>query len=332
MDESDRRIERRIERLDDIERRLAQSPNGLTTGQLARLYRVNPSTIYRDFSMLEGRGTGLIQDKRRWRLDHRRALYSIKFTQHELVALYIAARLLVRYSDELNNHVSSLLGKLADTLRTRSPLVAEHIIEAGKIADEKPPRPAFIHTFEVLGRGWIEGRKTRFVYESYSKSEQTKRIFCPYFIEPSGIAFSLYAIGQDELRGNIRTFKLDRIRDAELLDDHFERPSASQLRDMLSSAWGIWSDGEAIKVVLRFTPRAARRVHESSWHPSLQLEDLPDGSCIFTAHIGSLVEFTPWVRQWGADVEVIEPPALRESIIRDLEAQLQYYSQSHGVP
>lgn len=325
-------FERRIERLDDIERRLAQNPNGVTTGQLARLYGVNPSTIYRDLSALEGRGTGLIQDKRRWYLNHRRTLYNIKFTHHELVAMYIAARLLVRYSDELNNHVTSLLGKLADALRARSLLVAEHITEAAAVADEKPPRPDFIHTFEVLGGGWLEGRKTRFTYESYTKGEQTQRTFCPYFIEPSGVAFSLYAIGLDELRGSIRTFKLDRIRDAVLLDDRFERPSASQLREMLPSAWRIWGDDEAIKVVLCFTPRAARRVHESSWHPSQQLEDLPDGSCLFTAHIGSLVEFTPWVRQWGADVAVLDPPELRQSIIRDLETQLQHYSQTRSTP
>ena len=328
MNNDGRRFDRRLARLDDIERRLAQNPNGLTTGQLARHYSVNPSTIYRDISMLESRGTGLIRERRRWYLDHRRSLYSVKFTQHELVAMYIATRLLVRYSDELNNHISSLLGKLADTLRSRSLLVAEHIAEAAAIADEQPPRPEFIHTFEVLGRGWLEGRKIRFTYESYSKSERTHRTFYPYFIEPSGIAYSLYAIGLDELRGGIRTFKLDRIRDAELLDERFERPSASQLRAELTSAWGIWSDGEAIKVVLCFTPQVARRIHESSWHPSQRLEDLPDGSCLFTAHIGSLVEFTPWVRQWGADVEVLEPAELRDSIIRDFEALLRGYAQS----
>jgi predicted DNA-binding transcriptional regulator YafY len=331
MDNDERPFDRRLARLDDIERRLAQTPNGLTTGQLARHYRVDPSTIYRDFSLLESRGAGLFQDKRRWYLDHRRALYSIKFTQHELVALYVAARLLVRYSDELNNHVSSLLAKLADVLRTRSPLVSDHISEAAIVAEEKPLHPDFIQAFETIGRGWIESRKIRFIYDSYNKNERTQRTFCPYFIEPTGIAFSLYVIGWDELRSAVRTFKLDRIHDAELLDERFDRPPASQLRDELSSAWGIWSDGESIKVVLRFTPRVARRIHESSWHPSQQIEDLPDGSCIFTAHIGSLVEFTPWVRQWGADVEVLGPPDLRASIIHDLETQLRTYAQTAPV-
>lgn len=323
-------FDRRIERLDDIERRLAQNPGGLTTGQLARIYGVNPSTIYRDFSALEGRGTGLMQNKRRWYLDHRRTLYSIKLTQHELAALYVAARLLVRYSDELNNHVSSLLGKLADTLRARSPLVAEHIAEASALADEKPPRPEFIRVFETLGRGWIESRKVRFHYESYPNGEQTERTVCPYFIEPSGAAFSLYVIGLDELRGAIRTFKLDRIHDAHLLDDRFTRPPATELRGQLASAWGIWgeaSDNEAITVVLRFSPRVVRRIHESYWHSSQRLEDLPDGSCVFTAHIGSLVEFTPWVRQWGADVEVLEPQTLRTEISAEATKLAKIYAQ-----
>lgn len=324
-------FDRRIERLDDIERRLTQNPGGLTTGQLARIYGVNASTIYRDFSALEGRGTGLIQNKRRWYLDHRRALYNIKLSPHELVALYIAARLLVRYSDEFNNHVSSLLGKLADTLRARSLLVAEHIAQASALADEKPPRPDFIATFETIGRAWLESRKVRFRYESYSKGEQTERTFCPYFIEPSGAAFSLYVFGLDELRGAIRTFKLDRIHDAQLLDDRFTRPPAAELRDQLTSAWGIWGDDGGTTVVLRFAPRVARRIHESYWHSSQRLEDLPDGSCVFTAHIGSLTEFTPWVRQWGADVEVIEPPQLRSAIIRDLDAQLHAYSRPSGA-
>jgi predicted DNA-binding transcriptional regulator YafY len=275
-----RQFDRRIERLDDIERRLAQHPGGLTTGQLARMYGVNASTIYRDFSALEGRGAGLQREKRRWYLDHRRSLYSVKLTAHELVALYVATRLLVRYSDELNSHVASLLAKLADALRTRSLLVAEHIAEAAVVAGERPEHPDFMQAFEVLGRGWIEGRKTRLVYDSYGKGEKTERIFCPYFIEPSGNAYALYGIGRDELRADIRTFKIDRITKAELLDERFERPSPAKLREILSSAWGIWDEGEAIKVVLRFSPRVARRVHESSWHTSQQLDDLPDGSCL----------------------------------------------------
>src|SRR5215472_3373816 len=94
------RIEGRMERLDDLERRLAQYPGGLSISMLARIYRVNRSTIHRDMSALERRGTGIMKAGRHWKLDHRRSLYGAKFTPEELVSLYVAARLLSRFSDE----------------------------------------------------------------------------------------------------------------------------------------------------------------------------------------------------------------------------------------
>src|SRR5436309_701812 len=99
------RTDNRYERLDAIERRLAQRPEGWTTGELAHELSVDPSTIYRDLLLLESRGTGLIQHGRRYLLDHRRSLHTIKMTNDEVMALYLAARLLSRHSDEHNPHV-----------------------------------------------------------------------------------------------------------------------------------------------------------------------------------------------------------------------------------
>ena len=60
-----KQTESKYERFDAIERLLVRHPAGLTTGEIARALGVNPSTIYRDIQFLEGRGTGLIQDRRR---------------------------------------------------------------------------------------------------------------------------------------------------------------------------------------------------------------------------------------------------------------------------
>ena len=63
---------------EQIERLLAQHPQGLTTGELAREFGVDASTIFRDLAILESMGTGLIKEKRRYILDHRRSLHSVK--------------------------------------------------------------------------------------------------------------------------------------------------------------------------------------------------------------------------------------------------------------
>jgi predicted DNA-binding transcriptional regulator YafY len=66
-------------------------------------------------------------------------------------------------------------------------------------------------------------------------------------------------------------------------------------------------------------------VRESIWHSSQQIEGLPDGSCIFAVQVGSTMEITPWIRQWGADVEVLAPADLRTAIMEELREQLALY-------
>ena len=92
----------RLERVAAIERKLAASPRGYTTTELAAMYGVNPATIYRDLIMLQSMGVMLARKGRRYVLDGNRQLFRVKFTIDETLALYIAARLLSRHSDEHN--------------------------------------------------------------------------------------------------------------------------------------------------------------------------------------------------------------------------------------
>lgn len=318
--------ENKYERLDAIERLLANSPTGMTTGELAQKLKVNPSTIYRDLKLLEGRGTGMIQEGRRYHIDHRRSLYTIKLSNHEVLALYLAARLLSRHSDEHNPHVVRALDKLGDALQNRSPLIAEHIAQAATAVRERRIQPEYIEALETLTEGWALHRKVRLRYRSYTKDEITERTFAPYFIEPSGIGYACYVIGFDDLRQEIRTLKVERINEARLTEEHYEIPLELDPQRLLSSAWGvIWRDADLIEVVLRFSPRVVRRVKESVWHYSQRLEDLPDGSCLFTVQVGSTLEMKPWIRQWGADVEVVTPEQLRTELVDEVRTMAQLY-------
>lgn len=321
----------RMERVEDIERNLARHPEGFTTTELANAYGVNPSTIFRDLGMLQGMGSMLSRRGRRYVLDRRRQLYQVKLTIDETLALYLAARLLSRHTDEYNPHVVKALEKLADALRARAPLMAKHIDEAASVVRRRSARPNYVETLETLTRAWAEGRKARVVYWSYSKGETTERVFAPYFIEPFGIGYATHVIGYDDLRQGIRTLKLERILSATLTDERFETPADFAPAQKLDSAWGIvWNEGggEDIEIRLQFTPRAALRIQESVWHSSQRIESQPDGSCIFTVHIGSVLELKPWIRQWGADVEVLSPASLRDEVIQEIRRQGALYGNS----
>ena len=81
-----------------------------------------------------------------------------------------------------------------------------------------------------------------------------------------------------------------------------------------------------MEVVLRFHPRVAMRVQESRWHRGQQIEVQPDGYLIWRAKVAEPQEMLPWVRGWGADVEVLEPVELRDEVIAEVRTSLGTYA------
>jgi predicted DNA-binding transcriptional regulator YafY len=319
--------ETRLERIGQIERRLAQRPIGWTASELAQEFAVSKPTILRDLALLQSMGARLDTRGRRYILDTKRLLYAMKVSTDELLAIYLAARLLSRHSDEHNPHVVTAMEKLAEALQARSPFIARHIEQAAIAVRARETRKEYVRALEVLTQGWAEGKKIQLRYHSYTKDETTVRTFAPYFIEPSGIGYSCYVIGHDDLRGETRTFKIERIYDAEITEQTFSIPADFDPQNMLASAWGvIWRDETEVTVVLRFAPAVVRRVKESTWHHTQKIEDLPDGSCLFTVKIGSSREIMPWVRGWGAAVEVLEPVEFRQEMIEEVRQVMRMYN------
>jgi predicted DNA-binding transcriptional regulator YafY len=135
-------------------------------------------------------------------------------------------------------------------------------------------------------------------------------------------------IGFDHLRQAIRTFKVERLQRVEVTDERFEVPAGFDPYQYLHNAWGInWGSGETVEVRLKFPPgRVAQRVKESEWHISQQIKDLPDGGCIMSIWVGATLEMKPWIRQWGTDCEVLEPPELRAEIAEEMQRAAEVYA------
>lgn len=321
------RTDSRVERLEQIELKLTQRPRGWTIRELAREFCMHRATIHRDLILLKSMGAKIDKRGSRYVLDKRGLLHALKVSTDELLAIYLAVRLLSRHSDEHNPHVVTALDKLAEVLHEKSPLIARHIKQAAIAVSARKTRREYVHALEVMTQGWAEGRKVRLRYHSYTKDETTERTFSPYFIEPIGIGYSTYVIGHDDLRDKTRTFKIERIYDAEVTEQTFDIPADFDPQHMLASAWGvIWRDEMDITVVLRFAPSVVRRVKESTWHYSQKIDDLPDGSCLFTVKIGSTREIRPWVRGWGAAVEVLEPVEFRQEMIEEVRQMMHVYN------
>ncbi len=118
----------------------------------------------------------------------------------------------------------------------------------------------------------------------------------------------------------------ERIKSAVLSGEGFDIPDDFDEQELLKHAWGIWVGDQApITVKLRFSPAVIKRVKESIWHPLENVTGTEDGGCIWSADVAEWREMLPWVRGWGADVEVLEPKELRRALTREAQELAQMY-------
>jgi predicted DNA-binding transcriptional regulator YafY len=308
--DDDDRIRSKAARLRRIEHRLYNAPQGLRATDLAEDCGVARRTIYRDLSALDAMGVPIWEQGGRFGIDRASYLSTVRLNLNEAVALYFAARLLAHHSDEHNPHVVSALDKLAAGLPAST--IAHHIARVADLVRSRPLRVAYISTLEVLTRAWAERRMVRLRYRAPNR-ELTEREVAPYFLEVSRSDPAAYVIGYDRLRGALRTFKLERVERADLLDESFEPPAGFDPYHVLADAWGVMDEAR-VEVHLRFSAAAALRVRESRWHQSQRLVERHDGGCELLLTLGGVREVLPWVLGWGAEVEVLAPDELRVEV------------------
>lgn len=96
----------------------------------------------------------------------------------------------------------------------------------------------------LLNQALVEGRKVRMVYETRSRGgEVSERVVHPYHIMPYVRSWQL--IAHCERRGEVLMFKVDRVREATLLDEHYRIPDDFDLDAYLGATWGsIWGEYE----------------------------------------------------------------------------------------
>ncbi len=301
----------RTVRLAHIQHFLHKNRQGLTCKELAGMCETTVRTIQRDLLILQTElNVPVVNNgQNRWGILNEYLLPPVACSLYETLALFLAARLLVRQTDEANPHIQSAIDKLVSIMP--GPLAAQ-LKPSVAYLGRKPLNAAEIDIFEKVCLAWATRRRLRLVYQSLHGPQTREWYVNPYFVEMTGVGFSAYLIGYAESgeRLGMYTFKLNRVKAIEVLDEEYEIPHAVKMDELLASAWGVIY-GEEIPVVLRFSAAVARRVKETVWHPSQVLEDLPDGGCRLVLRVGSTLEMTPWIRGWGPDVEVLEPADLR---------------------
>jgi predicted DNA-binding transcriptional regulator YafY len=300
--------------------------SGVPVSEIARLTGMTTRTVYRDINALdEELGVPVFQAGRgRYGIDRKFFLPPLRLSVPEAIVLFLASRLIARWSDQYDAAVVSAFTKLADALPQP---IARHVTATMLAVGEHDPNEPFSRSFSAVARGWAEGRVVEIDYDPGAAPPKSTRVH-PYFLEPDAALRSVYLIGYDEPAQAMRTYKVERIRSATLTQDRYEIPDDFDPDTWLANSWGIWSSDStpAVRVRLRFDAAVAHRVREAVWHRSQELTELPDGGVELSVTVAGIVEIRPWILSWGGAVEVLEPADLRDAVAESVREAAGRYA------
>jgi len=299
----------RILRLINLLRMFQAAPEGLSTRQVAERLGVSQRSVQRDINALGYElHVPFHNSNGRWVVGPQYWLRPIAFSLQEAIGLLLSARLTLRHADKADAQTAAAYEKLAAVLPAplRQPLA-----NAAFGLSVKPVNPTYSRVFGALATAWADQRQVDIWYQT--APSKIRRVW-PLFLEPSWFGHSCYLLAWDPTARAPRVFKIERILDARIRDEHFENPKGYSVDEQLKSAWGIWGSSDPVEVEMIFQPDVAARVRETIWHPSQVLEELPGGRLRMTLRIGHWLEVRHWVLGWGGSCEVIRPAELRRAV------------------
>jgi predicted DNA-binding transcriptional regulator YafY len=299
---------------------LIQSPAGIAVDDAARKLGCTTRTIWRDLQVLERAGFPLYGDKGAdgprsiWKLQEAfKAGLPVKLTLAETAALLMSRDLLRPAGPPiLGAAITSAFDKISRALSRDARQLLDQMRESigVRTVGAKLQAPAAEHV-ALIQRAMLELRRLDMRYYSMSRDEENRRQVDPYHLTVYDGGY--YLVGHCHWRGAERTFAVDRIRELRMLTQRFTVRAAFDAEEYLKHTWGIIK-GEIVPVKVIFSRSVARYIRDRLWHPSQELRELPEGRLELRLRVADTLEVRRWILGYGADAEVVEPAALRDSL------------------
>ncbi len=249
------------------------------------------------------------------------------FTAEEIHALLTMQHLLggLDTGGLLGPHIKPLLSRLTAILGTKDDSIEE--LQKRVKFETVGNRHFKLDHFQALGSALLRRKRLTIDYLARSVNEFTTREISPqrlvYYRE------NWYLDAWCHTKKDIRSFSVDSIKKAEILEKKSENISERKLNNVLGAGYGIFS-GENIRwATLRFTSDRAKWVASEKWHPDQKSKFLPDGSYELRIPFTIEHELVMDIMKYGHDVIVVEPEDLKRTIqIKHQEAADIYNEQS----
>ncbi|WP_245510576.1 helix-turn-helix transcriptional regulator [Antarcticimicrobium sediminis] len=258
--------------------------------------------------------------RRRWHLPRHdpRWLQAQGIRDSELAALELAAKRAERdgapdEAQRLKVLRDRLLAAMPSSLARRTEADAEALLEAQGFATRPGPR---VEPEKRLLGVLTEALRAPFTVEvTYVSADGSTS---ERLLEPYGLLLGIrrYLVARP-VAGNsrMRRFRLDRVRQVRIMGHSFARDPDFNLASFSAQAFGSFhSDAEYSPVAWRFSPSAAIVARQFVFHPEQEMTDEPDGALTVRFTASGHLEMAWYLYQWGDQVDVLAPDALRKMV------------------
>ena len=297
---------------------LLQSKKLLKAQMISVRFDISLRTVYRDIATLKNAGIPIIGDPGiGYSLLEGYRLPPVTFNEEEVAAMMTVDKFVDQITDEATQVLySNALMKIKAILRHNEKSTAD-------LLDESIASTPFIHQDsqsylqDVLKS--ISNKKAMFLQYTKGDESYTERI-----IEPIGCYRSRstwYVVAYCQLRHDYRTFKMNRIKSLQKLDQDFSQThiSLKKYMDMQDDSWK--NEQSLIKFKIAFNHKFAQFAESRKYYFGF-LEQTVDGDAVTMTFLNSSVEYmTRWLIQFGDQVKVLEPESLRVRL-RELSQEL----------
>jgi predicted DNA-binding transcriptional regulator YafY len=309
---------------------LLQSRPSWKAGEIATELKVSERTVHRYMAMLDEMGIPIYSERGPYggfSLIRGYKLPPMIFTAEEATVLYMGANLVREvwgqtYDDAVTAVTAKLDNVLPDDLRQQVALARQNLVVGGLTARDYRPWEATLHT---LRRCITERRCVRLTYRSPGALEESCRV-----LEPYALTFQWglwYTVGFCHLRDEMRMFRVDRIQEANELEQAFTLPKDFSVREYLARV--LWFEPK-YRVTVHIEASMATKVRDLHGH-WMDLTEQPDGSLVARFGVTNLDWPTGWVLSCGSAAEAIEPPELITRVVEAARGALHRHLVSERV-
>jgi predicted DNA-binding transcriptional regulator YafY len=245
------------------------------------------------------------------------------FSEKEATALVLMQHLLDNLDQGglISAHIDPLV-EIIDGILGRSEVSAKELRKRIKVFGMSA-RKNSLENFEEVGNALLKRQRIQLEYYSKGKDEITSRE-----VSPQRLIFyrdNWYLDAYCHLRKGLRSFALDGVKKAELLNKKTEEVSDKELQENFAESYGIFSGKATQRAKLRFTPERARWVAGETWHGQQVASYDKDGHYILEFDYNQDPELVMEILKHGSSVEVLAPPVLKKRVLDELKKTMANY-------